>query len=274
MVFNTNTRTVLIQNKQIVIFIWSLHNFSWVALRSIVAGNWIWGSRWAIQAAKGSCRSVIGRFRGNPECCVYKIRHKAAEGSYTETTYLHNLRVGAGGRTLRFTDEVWLWVCAAETLVSPPQAPVTVWCGKTQTVTLFTCEVSGLGGRENNKLAAPSSSAAAVLETSCIVQACKRDFQLSNSSLAKPAEGIKRGAFPTTGRQADVEQRLVAEFRRVIAEHGLRPSNSHPFLLEPADQAEQLAVTLKGVTAQVAARDEKREESIGSMPADDTVWNH
>lgn len=54
---------------------------------------------------------------------------------------------------------------------------------------------------------------------------------------------------------------MVAEFRRVVAEHGLRPSNPHPFLLEPADQAEQLAVTLEGVTAQVAARGEKREKN-------------
>lgn len=57
----------------------------------------------------------------------------------------------------------------------------------------------------------------------------------------------------------------MAEFKGVVAEHGLRASNPHPFLLEPADQAEQLAVTRKGVTAQVAARHEKREESIELM---------
>lgn len=57
--------------------------------------------------------------------------------------------------------------------------------------------------------------------------------------------------FRTTGEQADVEQGLVAELGRVIAEHGVWASNSHSFLLEPDDQPVQLTVTLKVVTAQV-----------------------
>lgn len=58
--------------------------------------------------------------------------------------------------------------------------------------------------------------------------------------------------FRTTGEQADVEQGMVAELRRVVTEHGIRASNSHTFLLEPGDQPEQLTVTLKGVPAEVA----------------------
>lgn len=57
----------------------------------------------------------------------------------------------------------------------------------------------------------------------------------------------------------------MAQLRRVVAEHGIRASNSQPFLLEPADQPEQLTVTLKGVTAQVTGREEGREEVIGSV---------
>lgn len=71
--------------------------------------------------------------------------------------------------------------------------------------------------------------------------------------------------FHTTGEQADVEQGLVAELRRMLAEHGVRASNSHPFLLEPADQPEQLTVTLEGVTAQITGGEEDRDEVIGSV---------
>lgn len=65
----------------------------------------------------------------------------------------------------------------------------------------------------------------------------------------------------TAGEQADVEQGVVAELGRVVAEHGVRASHSHPFLLEPADQPEQLAVALEGVTAQVAGGEEDRAEA-------------
>lgn len=69
------------------------------------------------------------------------------------------------------------------------------------------------------------------------------------------AAGSKTDGVRTTGEQADVEQRLVAELRRVVTEHGFRASNSHPFLSEPADQPKQFTVTLKGVTAQVAGEE-------------------
>lgn len=71
--------------------------------------------------------------------------------------------------------------------------------------------------------------------------------------------------FRTAGEQADVEQGLVAELRRVVAEHGIRAADSHPFLLQPADQPEELTVTLKGVTAQVAGGEEDREGGTGSV---------
>ena len=66
--------------------------------------------------------------------------------------------------------------------------------------------------------------------------------------------------FRTTGEPADVEQGLVAQLRRVVAEHGFLASNSHPFLLEPADQPVQRTVTIKGVKAQVAGGEEDKEE--------------
>ena len=69
--------------------------------------------------------------------------------------------------------------------------------------------------------------------------------------------------FHTTGQQADVEQGLVAEFRRVVAEHGVRTSDSHPSLLEPADQPEELTVTVKGVAAQVAGGEKTRNKWRG-----------
>lgn len=65
--------------------------------------------------------------------------------------------------------------------------------------------------------------------------------------------------FCTTVEQADVEQGLVAELRRVVAEHGLRTLNSHAFVLEPIDQPGQLTVTLKVVTAQVTGGEEDGE---------------
>lgn len=71
--------------------------------------------------------------------------------------------------------------------------------------------------------------------------------------------------FHTTGEQADVEQGMVAELRRVVTEHGIRASNSHTFLLEPGDQPEQLTVALKGVPAEVTGREEDREEVTGSV---------
>ncbi len=66
--------------------------------------------------------------------------------------------------------------------------------------------------------------------------------------------------FHTTGVQADVEQRFVAELRWVVAEHHIWASNSHPFVLQPAKQPGQLTVTVKGVTAQVTGREEERAE--------------
>lgn len=69
------------------------------------------------------------------------------------------------------------------------------------------------------------------------------------------AAGSKTDVLRTTGEQANVEQRLVAELRRVVTEHGFRASNSHPFLSEPADQPKQFTVTLKGVTAQVTGEE-------------------
>ena len=72
----------------------------------------------------------------------------------------------------------------------------------------------------------------------------------------------------TTGEQADVEQGSVSQLRRMVAEHGVRASNPHPFLLEPANQPKQLTVTIKGVTAQVTGGEEGREEgdhSWGNM---------
>jgi len=56
-------------------------------------------------------------------------------------------------------------------------------------------------------------------------------------------------SFLTTGELADIEQRLAKDLRWVVAEHGVRASNLHPFILERPYQSGHLAVTLKGVTA-------------------------
>lgn len=53
----------------------------------------------------------------------------------------------------------------------------------------------------------------------------------------------------TTGEQADVEQGLVAALGGVVAEHGVGTLNSHPFILKPSDQPEQLTVAHKWITA-------------------------
>lgn len=91
------------------------------------------------------------------------------------SNYLHNLRVCAGSGTLRFTDEVWLRVCAAEALVPAPQAPVAVGRGKTHAVTLLAREVPGRGRGEDDQLAPLRSAAtAALLQTGHIVEICKR----------------------------------------------------------------------------------------------------
>lgn len=58
----------------------------------------------------------------------------------------------------------------------------------------------------------------------------------------------------TTGKQADVQQRLVAELGGLVAQHGLRTAHLHTPVPQPADQPGQLAVALEGVVAQVAAR--------------------
>lgn len=44
----------------------------------------------------------------------------------------------------------------------------------------------------------------------------------------------------------------MAELRRVVTDHRIGTSDSHPFLLEPGDQGEELTVALEGVRAQVA----------------------
>lgn len=58
----------------------------------------------------------------------------------------------------------------------------------------------------------------------------------------------------TAGEQADIEQRLVAELRRVAAQHGFRTPKPHAFVPEPADQPEEFTMTLQGVTAEVAGQ--------------------
>lgn len=169
-------------------------------------------------------------------------------------TYLHNVGVCAGSRTLRFTDEVGLGVRAAQTLVPRPQPPIAVRRSETHTVTLLTCEVSRCGWREDNKLTPPPSSTAAVFKATCIVQTWRRHGGLKTSDhlCANILDSCTLRTSHTAGEQADVEQGLVAELGRVVAEHGTRALNSHPFFLEPAHQPEQLTVTLEGVTAQVA----------------------
>lgn len=68
------------------------------------------------------------------------------------------------------------------------------------------------------------------------------------------AEGAHRGPVNTTGEQADVEQRLVAELGGLVAQHGLGTPHLHTSVPQPADQAGQFAVALEGVVAQVTAR--------------------
>jgi len=80
--------------------------------------------------------------------------------------YLHDAGVRTGGRTLRFAEEVWPRVCAAEALLLRPQAAVAVRRGEAHAVALLAREVPGRGGREDDELAASPSPAAAVLETS------------------------------------------------------------------------------------------------------------
>lgn len=118
-------------------------------------------------------KSIAGeRLRANP-------LFTTDETKLQSSNYLHNLRVRAGSGTLWFTDEVRLRVCAAEALVPPPQAPVAVGCSKTHTVTLFACEVSGRGRREDDELAPLRTSAtAALLQTSYIVEVCKKRRQV------------------------------------------------------------------------------------------------
>lgn len=40
----------------------------------------------------------------------------------------------------------------------------------------------------------------------------------------------------------------------MVTEHGVWSPHLHPFLLKPADQPEQLTVTVKGVAAQVTGK--------------------
>lgn len=75
----------------------------------------------------------------------------------------------------------------------------------------------------------------------------------------------KETLFHTTCEQADIEQGLVAELRRVVAEHGIGALNSHPFFLEPAHQPEQLTVTLEWVATQVTGGEEDTTEATGSL---------
>lgn len=67
---------------------------------------------------------------------------------------------------------------------------------------------------------------------------------------------VKEGGrkFRTAGEQAGVEQRLVAELRGVVAEHGFGTPKSHTFVPEPADQPKQFTMTLEGVPAEVTAQ--------------------
>lgn len=46
----------------------------------------------------------------------------------------------------------------------------------------------------------------------------------------------------------------------MVAEHGIRTPDLHPFLLEPPHQAEQLTVTVKWVAAQVTEGERGRDE--------------
>lgn len=80
------------------------------------------------------------------------------------------------------------------------------------------------------------------------------------------AEGTKRGLCSTTGKQADVEQRLVAELGGLVAQHGLRAADLHPFLPQPPDEPGQLTVTLEGVVAQVAGGAETGTQKMTHPP--------
>lgn len=46
----------------------------------------------------------------------------------------------------------------------------------------------------------------------------------------------------------------MAERRWVVAEHGFGTPNLHAFFPQPADQPEEFAVTLEGVTAEVTGQ--------------------
>lgn len=85
------------------------------------------------------------------------------------TTFLHDVRLGAGSRALSFTDAVGFIVGAAETLPPGPQAPVALGGPVTHRVTLLPGEVTRRGRREDDQLTA-SSAVVTVLQTGCIVQ--------------------------------------------------------------------------------------------------------
>lgn len=87
-----------------------------------------------------ACSEKIRNVLGSP-----RRRLKGKEAKQRRRNYLHNLRVCAGSRTVRFADEVRLRVGAAEALVPAPQPPITVGRGKTHAVTLLACEVSRVG---------------------------------------------------------------------------------------------------------------------------------
>lgn len=53
----------------------------------------------------------------------------------------------------------------------------------------------------------------------------------------------------------------MPELGRLVAEHGLRASDLHPLLLQPADEPEELTVAFKGVAAQVTEERRAAEEA-------------
>lgn len=58
----------------------------------------------------------------------------------------------------------------------------------------------------------------------------------------------------TAGEQADIEHRLVAQLRGVVAEHGFGTAQPHAFVPEPAEQPKQFTMTLEGVPAEVTGQ--------------------
>lgn len=58
----------------------------------------------------------------------------------------------------------------------------------------------------------------------------------------------------------------MAELGRVVAERGLGAPHPHAFLPEPADQPEELTVTLEGVPAEVAGRERGALTAATSTP--------